>query len=402
MVTMTEMATLEAGTPLQDAVVDVVIPVHNEERDLERSVRRLRTYLDEQFPFAALVTIVDNASTDRTGAVADLLVDELPGVRVIHLTQKGKGRAIRAAWSRSTAPVVAYMDVDLATDLDALLPLVAPLLSGHSDIAVGSRLARGARVIRGPKRELISRSYNVLLRAVLRSPVTDVACGFKAVDRDTVTALLPLIDDDGWFFDTELLILAQRNRLRIHEIPVDWVDDPDSRVDIARTAIGDLQGVWRLVRALSAGRGYADSLRPTSDVATVRPAELARFAGVGVVSTVAYLALFSALLVAMNPLVANVLALVTCVFGNSVAHAKFASRPPEGVRWRSALAGGFFVFIVTGLLTTAGLGVSMAVHATSTLDFVTAVFLGSVVAALVRFVLLRTWTFRLHLKALAT
>ncbi len=398
---MTEMATLEVGPPRQDAVVDVVIPVHNEERDLERSVRRLRTYLDERFPFSAMVTIVDNASTDRTGAEADLLAEELPGVRVIRLAQKGKGRAIRAAWSESDARVVAYMDVDLATDLDALLPLVAPLLSGHSDIAVGSRLARGARVIRGPKRELISRSYNVLLRAVLRSPVSDVTCGFKAVNRQTVAALLPLIDDDGWFFDTELLILAQRNRLRIHEIPVDWVDDPDSRVDIARTAIGDLQGVWRLVRALSAGRGYADSLRSTSDVPTVRTAELARFAGVGMVSTVAYLALFAAFLAALSPLAGNALALAICVFGNSVAHARFASRPPGGVRWKSAMAVGSFVLVVTGLLTTAGLWASKAVHATSTLDFVTAVFLGSVVAALVRFVLLRTWTFRLHLKALA-
>ena len=373
---MTEMSTLEVGPLLEDAVVDVVIPVHNEERALERSVRRLRTYLDERFPFSALVTIVDNASTDQTGFEADLLADELAGVRVIHLAQKGKGRAIRAAWSESGARVLAYMDVDLATDLDALLPLVAPLLSGHSDIAVGSRLARGARVVRGPKRELISRSYNVLLRAVLRSPVSDVACGFKAVNRDTVTALLPLIDDDGWFFDTELLILAQRNRLRIHEIPVDWVDDPDSRVDIARTAIGDLRGVWRLVRALSAGRGYADSLRSTSDAPTVPAAELARFAGVGVVSTAAYLALFAALLVAVGPFVGNALALAICVLGNSVAHARLTSRPPEGVRWTSAIAGGSFVLLVTGLLTTAGLEVSTVVHATSTLDFVAAVSSG--------------------------
>ena len=146
------------------------------------------------------------------------------------------------------------MDVDLSTDLDALLPLVAPLLSGHSDLAIGSRLARGSRTVRGPKREVISRGYNLLLRGTLRARFSDAQCGFKAIRADVARELLPLVEDDEWFFDTELLVLAERAGLRIHEVPVDWVDDPDSRVDIVRTALADLRGIGRLGWALSAGR----------------------------------------------------------------------------------------------------------------------------------------------------
>ena len=171
--------------------IDIVIPVYNEQADLARSVRRLRSYLDARFPFAARVTIADNASTDETWAIAQRLAAELPGVTAIHLDQKGRGLALRTAWAQSDAEVVAYMDVDLSTDLDALLPLVAPLISGHSDVAIGSRLSAGSRVTRGAKRELISRSYNVLLRSVLRARFRDAQCGFKALRADAARQLLP-------------------------------------------------------------------------------------------------------------------------------------------------------------------------------------------------------------------
>jgi glycosyl transferase family 2 len=149
--------------------------------------------------------------------------------------------------------VVAYMDVDLSTDLRALMPLVAPLLSGHSEVAIGSRLAHGAQVVRGPRREFISRSYNRILRATLRAHFSDAQCGFKAVRRDALDDLLDRVRDQEWFFDTELLMCAQRAGMRIHEVPVDWVDDPDSRVDIVRTALADLRGVARLMLAPRSG-----------------------------------------------------------------------------------------------------------------------------------------------------
>src|SRR5437763_2596453 len=234
--------------------VDIVVPVYNEERDLEPSIRRLHAFLRDGFPLPARITIADNASSDGTHQQALDLADELAGVRVVRLDQKGRGRALLAAWSTSDAPVLAYMDVDLSTDLTALLPLVAPLLSGHSDVAIGTRLSRAARVARRPKRELISRGYNLLLHAVLTTKFSDAQCGFKAIRADRARGLLPLVQDTGWFFDTELLVLAERAGLRIHEVPVDWSDDPDSRVDIVRTALTDLRGTLRLARDLSAGR----------------------------------------------------------------------------------------------------------------------------------------------------
>src|SRR2546426_10427381 len=139
------------------------------------------------------------------------------------------------------------MAVDLSTDLDALLPLAAPVISRHSDLAIGSRLSTGARVRRGRKRELISRCYNALLWIALGAGFTDAQCGFKAIRADTARRLVPQVENRSWFFDTELLVLAQRAGLRVVEIPVDWDDDSDSRVSLLPTAIEDPGGVWRLV-----------------------------------------------------------------------------------------------------------------------------------------------------------
>src|SRR5437762_4058062 len=197
-------------------VVDVVVPVYNEERDLGPNIRRLHAFLSSEFPFASVITIADNASRDGTLALAKQLSTELPGVRVIHLDQKGRGRALRKAWTESEAQVVTYMDVDLSTDLKALLPLVAPIVSGHSDLAIGSRLARGSRTKRGPKREFISRAYVLILRLSLGAGFTDAQCGFKAIRASVARELIPRVEDQAWFFDTELLILAQRARLRVH------------------------------------------------------------------------------------------------------------------------------------------------------------------------------------------
>jgi glycosyltransferase involved in cell wall biosynthesis len=253
------------------AQVEIVVPVYNEARGLEASVRRLHAYLGERFPFDWRITIADNGSVDGTAAVADHLATTFPGVAVVHLDQKGRGRALRAVWSATDADVVAYMDVDLSTDLDALLPLVAPLVSGHSHLAIGSRLAPGARVVRGPRREMISRSYNLILRSVLRLGVRDAQCGFKAARADALRTLLPEVQDESWFFDTELLVRAQRSGLRIVELPVDWVDDPDSRVDIVRTALDDLRGVWRLLlhrpTRTRVGESAGPALRPTHSAA---------------------------------------------------------------------------------------------------------------------------------------
>ncbi|MFE2421197.1 glycosyltransferase [Streptomyces hokutonensis] len=250
-------------------VLDVVVPVFNEETDLEPNVRRLHAHLSEAFPYPFRITVADNASTDRTPDIAARLAAELPGTEWLRLPEKGRGRALRAAWSRSPAPVLAYVDVDLSTELAALLPLVAPLISGHSDLAIGTRLAPASRVVRGPKREVTSRCYNALLRSTLAVGFSDAQCGFKAVRRDVADVLLPLVEDTGWFFDTELLVIAERAGLRIHEVPVDWVDDPDSRVDILATALADLRGIARIGGALARGTLTPAALRfPAPDDTT--------------------------------------------------------------------------------------------------------------------------------------
>jgi hypothetical protein len=238
--------------------VDVVIPVFNEAAVLEASVARLHEYLDSRFPFTWRITIVDNASNDGTWFRAARLARDSDQIRAVHLERKGRGLALRTAWSDSDAEVVAYMDVDLSTDLDALLPLIAPLVSGHSDVAIGSRLSAGASVARRPKRELISRSYNAILHTVFATSVHDAQCGFKAVRAEVARRLLPAVKDDGWFFDTELLLLAERNGLRIHEVPVDWIDDADSRVQVMRTATGDVAGTLRMAWTFLRGGGRVD------------------------------------------------------------------------------------------------------------------------------------------------
>ncbi|HEX4307959.1 MAG TPA: glycosyltransferase [Solirubrobacterales bacterium] len=251
--------------------VEIAVPVYDEEAVLERSVRRLHAFCSESLPWSFRIVIADNASVDRTREIGERLAAELDAVAYLRLTEKGRGRALRRVWSRADADVLAYMDVDLSTGLDALLPLLAPLVSGHSDLAIGTRLARGARVVRGPKRELISRAYNRLLHLTLRSRFSDAQCGFKAGRAAAVEALLPRVEDQAWFFDTELLVLAERSGLRIHEVPVDWIDDPDSRVDILRTAIEDLRGVARLVRARGAAGRATPELKGLAACPTARP-----------------------------------------------------------------------------------------------------------------------------------
>jgi putative flippase GtrA len=377
--------------------VEIVIPVRNEELDLAPGVRRLHAYLTDRFPFTARITIADNGSTDGTWPAAVALAGELDLVRAVRLDQPGRGRALRSIWSASDARVLAYMDVDLSTDLNALLPLVAPLLSGHSDVAIGTRLAQGARVIRGPRREIISRCYNLLLRATLRVRFSDAQCGFKAVRADQARRLLPLTEDVSWFFDTELLVLAERAGLRIHEIPVDWIDDSDSRVDLLATALADLRGIARLGGGLLRGSIAVPSLgrhRPPDGRPGLR-SQLARFAGVGVASTIAYLLLYLALRGLMAAQAANALSLLATAVANTAVNRRLTF----GVRGRqhAALhqARGLLAFGAGLLLTSGALA---ALHAVSARPGrraeVTVLLAASVLATVARFALYRSWVFR--------
>ncbi|MCZ7374016.1 glycosyltransferase [Micromonospora sp. WMMC250] len=422
-----QRAAVQTRPAAAGAVLDVVIPVYNEETDLGPCVRRLHAHLTEHFPYPFRITIADNASVDDTPALADRLATELPGVDVLHLEAKGRGRALSAAWSASSAPVLAYMDVDLSTDLAALLPLVAPLISGHSDLAIGTRLARTSRVVRGAKREVISRAYNLLLRGALAARFSDAQCGFKAIRADVAGELLPLVRDTGWFFDTELLVLAQRAGLRIHEVPVDWVDDPDSRVDIVATALADLRGVGRLGRALLTGALPLTALRaqwgrgpltvpsgresltvspdraslavspdrasltgPATQVPVGLPRQLVRFAAVGVASTLAYLVLFVATRGALGAQQANLLALLVTAVGNTAANRRLTF----GITGRRHVGRhhvqGLLAFALGLALTSGSLAVLHAVHAVPARPVELAVLVvANLAATVLRFVLLR-------------
>jgi putative flippase GtrA len=398
---MTGDATVDSDRDEARADVEIVVPVYNEQRDLAPSVRRLHDHLHASFPFTATITIADNASTDATWEQALALSRELPDVRAVHLDAKGRGRALHQVWAASTARVVAYMDVDLSTDLNALLPLVAPLLSGHSDVAIGSRLARSSRVVRGSKREFISRSYNLLLHATLQTRFSDAQCGFKAMRTDCARALLPHVRDTAWFFDTELLILAERSGLRIAEVPVDWIDDPDSRVDIASTAMADLRGIARLGRALTRGELPLRELRAQIgrqqiEVAGVSPSlamQALRFGAIGALSTLAYLALFLLTRHSLGAQFANFTALLLTAMANTAANRRFTF----GLRGSGAAkhqAQGLVVFGLGLLLTSSALVVlGLTAHHPGRLVEAAVLVTANLAATVLRFVLLREWVF---------
>lgn len=364
-----------AGEGSPQPLVDVVIPVYNEAAALEASIRRLHDFLTREMPFPWRVVIADNASSDDTPVIAAMLAAELPQVRVLRLEAKGRGRALRAAWSASDADILCYMDVDLSTDLRALLPLIAALASGHSQVAIGTRLATGSRVVRGAKREFISRAYNRLLRWVLRAQFSDAQCGFKAVRADVARQLIPEVTDQGWFFDTELLVLAQRRHLRIHEVAVDWCDDPDSRVAIVPTALADLRGVLRLRLAT-----------PWS-----------RFVLIGIISTLAYAGLY---LLWRGPLgagAANASALAVTAVANTQANRRltFGLRGRAGLV-RQHLAGGL-VFALALALTAGALGVLHGLDRNPSRWLEVAVLVSaSAFATVTRYVALRSWVFARH------
>ena len=379
-------------------VLDVVVPVYNEEHTLGPCVRRLHEHLVTTFPYPFRITVADNASTDTTPLVAAALTREMPDVAVVRLEAKGRGRALKQVWLASRAPVLAYMDVDLSTDLDALWPLIAPLMSGHSDLAIGTRLHPDSRVVRGAKRELISRAYNLVLHAALGAGFSDAQCGFKAIRGDVAQVLLPLVEDPTWFFDTELLVLAERCGLRIHEVPVDWYDDPDSRVDVVGTAMDDLRGVRRMQRTAASLpteriRQRMGRIPPSSGIG----AHTARFGIVGAASTILHLglfALFASTLVGLGSQSANVTALLLATIANTAANRRwtFGVRGGEGVARHHAQA--LLVFALTwGVSAAAIAGVHALWPGAPVLMETVIVGVANVVATVVKFVAMRSWIF---------
>ena len=229
-----------------NASVDVVIPVYNEEDALPVSIPRLCAFLRDNLSNPWRVTIADNASIDGTRAVSEKLSREIEGVNYLYLPEKGRGRALRQAWLGSECDFVSYMDVDLSTDLSHFPSLVSELESG-CHVAIGSRLSKESKVTqRSLKREITSRGYNKLIWSMFFVGFPDAQCGFKAMTRQAAHAILPHIKNNNWFFDTELLIIAEKRGYRIGVVPVAWEDDPTSTVNVVKTATEDIKGLLRL------------------------------------------------------------------------------------------------------------------------------------------------------------
>ncbi|MEE8337249.1 MAG: dolichyl-phosphate beta-glucosyltransferase [Dehalococcoidia bacterium] len=229
------------------ATVDLVIPVYNEEQVLARSVETVLAWCERRPEHEWRVVVANNASTDGTLAIARRLEEQHPGrLAVLDVAVKGRGLALRTAWLTSAAEVSAYMDVDLSSDLEHLPALVDPIAAGEADLTFGTRLHARSQTQRGLFRETLSRGYVLILNTVLGLRVSDAQCGFKAISREAARAIVPLVRDRAWFFDTELLWVAQRNGYRLREVPVRWVEDTDSSVAIVSTVVDDLRGIWRL------------------------------------------------------------------------------------------------------------------------------------------------------------
>ena len=227
------------------STIDIVIPAYNEAQALPRNILILTEFLKANVSNPWQVIIADNASTDDTRSVSEMLCERYPGVNYLNVPQKGRGRALRTAWLDSTADIVSYMDVDLATDLVHFPQLIEALESGEH-IAVGSRLSKGSRVTRSLRREFVSRTYNLMIKSMFFTRFPDAQCGFKALTRETASAIVPKVKNNNWFFDTELLIIASKAQYQIMSVPVKWDDDPTSTVNIAGTVAEDLKGMFRL------------------------------------------------------------------------------------------------------------------------------------------------------------
>ncbi|MEV4167037.1 glycosyltransferase [Nonomuraea dietziae] len=381
--------------------VDIIIPVLNEERALPGCVETVHRFLMESFPLPWRITVVDNGSTDRTWELATDLSRRLDGVAVMRLDQRGKGAAVKAGWTASGADVVAFMDVDLSTGLHALLPMVMAVASGHCEVAIGSRLLGGARIRRSFRREVISRAYNSLLRVGFRAGFTDSACGFKAARAEVIRPILARVADDEWFFDTEMLLIAEHNGARVREVAVDWVEDTDSKVDLWRTALSDLRGLVRVSRAISSGAATVE-IPQVPGLAPARPRpsadgpraeglrKVVTFGLVGLASTVVHAGLYLLLRAGMAAEAANLFALAATAVVNTEANRRWTFNRGAGRRAVVHARAGLLFLLNFAVTTAAVVVVGAGVRWVEGLALVGA----SIGVTVIRFTLLDRWVFR--------
>ncbi|GIF72109.1 glycosyltransferase [Asanoa siamensis] len=379
--------------PTRTLLTEIVIPIKNEARVLEASVRRLYAYLVQHFPYRFRITIAESGATDASPDIARRLEDEFDEVRYVHIDLRGRGLALREVWAASDADIVCYMDADLSIDLDGFLPLIAPLASGHSDLSIGTRHAPSSSVRRSMKRAGLSRTYNFLLRMILGVRFSDAQCGFKAGRREVVQALLPVVHDGEWFFDTELLCVAEQHSLRIHEVPIDCLDDPDSSVNVRRTVFDMLRGIVRMSRRKLSGDlnvALPPHLR-RSRVPTGLAYQFVRFAAIGAFTGLVHVLFYLGLREFLSPVTANAVALLLSTIINTAANRRitFGVRGRKGALRHQVEGGVAFalsLLFMSAALWAVGAGIGR-------LSEVVVLLAGDALATLARFTLLRHWVF---------
>ena len=377
-------------------MVDVVIPVCNDEAALTESIQRLHGYLAASLPLTWRITIAECGSVDATWSVACELAQSLPSVRAIHVGAAGRGRALRLAWASSDAAVVAYMDVGLSTGLDALLPLVAPLISGHSEIAIGTRWARTSQVGGWRRCGAAVWSHNLICRVALHTGFSDSLYSFKAVRTEVAKLLMPMIQDQGEFFETELLVLAEHNGMRICEISVDQVGDPDIRLVTGSTFRNDVRGVWGLLRRVARGEGaLATAPREpprmrTVDTSTVR---LVPFVSIGVASTLLFATLFLLLCGVVGAAAGAVTAMVSCTAINTAANRRFTFKVRGHARRFGHQLRGLVTALLPLTLDLIVIAVAFAAGVTSAVALVWILTAVNAPTSLIKLTLLRHWVF---------
>lgn len=235
----------ELSPPKEVSSVLVVLPVYNEERALRKSVQTLTTFLQDYDNYKWKIVIADNNSQDSTGDIGRLIASENSIVQYLYIPRKGRGIALRSAWQQTDYDFVSYMDIDLSTGLDALIRAV-DLLNEGVDIVVGNRLDKNSIIKRSLKREFVSRSYNIIIKMAIGTHFHDAHCGFKTGRREVVQKILPYIEDNEWFFDSEFLFYGEKLGYRIVEIPVTWTEDMNTKAKIFKDAYDDLRGLYRL------------------------------------------------------------------------------------------------------------------------------------------------------------
>lgn len=234
--------------------IDVLLPIYNEEKILDANIRLLFGYCQHHLAGDWQLMLIINGSVDQSLTIAENLAQEFEQIKIINLPTGGKGQALKTGLQYSTAEVAVYMDIDLAVALSALPPLISLVAENKGALAIGSRLLPASQTERSWLRNYSSKLYNWLANTLLRCQISDWQCGFKAMNLDVRQAVVPLIQDNYWFFDTELIALAQKNNLRIAELPVSWSENRyavrQSKIRPIRDGFIFLKNLWQLKKRL--------------------------------------------------------------------------------------------------------------------------------------------------------